>query len=72
MSSLWKKIEFYKGKSNYKAIVIAAWICGAEPLWGFRSKAQTICWLFNDFKAIKQLTMALRNYILRLRSYTSS
>ena len=28
MSVLWKKIEFYKGKSSCKVIVIAAWIWG--------------------------------------------
>ena len=31
MSVLWKKIEFYKGKSYRKAIVIAAWGLRQSP-----------------------------------------
>ena len=31
MSVLWKKIEFYKGKGDCEAIVIAAWDLGQSP-----------------------------------------
>ena len=31
MSVLWKKIDFYKGKSDCETIVIAAWGMGQIP-----------------------------------------
>ena len=55
-----KKIELYKGKTNCKVIVIAAWdlrqsLCGVS-----RSKARKTFWLFNIFKTIKRLTIVLK------------
>ena len=61
MSFLWKKIEFYKGKNDCKAIVIAGWNLGGVS-------GRKMFWLFNIFKVIKQLTITLKNYILGLIS----
>ena len=58
MSILWKKNEFYKGKSHCEAVVIAAWCLGQIP--------------GGVFKAIKRHIMSLKNYIHGLRSHTSS
>ena len=65
MSVSWKKVEFYKGKSNCKAIVILQCGSRAEPLWGFRGKAPKIIWLFHVFKALKQHTVGLKKLDLR-------
>ena len=54
---LWKKIEFYKGKSGCKGIVIAAWDLGQSPCGISGCK---IFWLFNIFKGIKQHRMKLK------------
>ena len=62
MSLLWKKIELYKGKSNCKLITIAAWGLGQRPGGLSRGKAPNVVGLFNTFKTIKHLTMALKNY----------
>ena len=72
MSILWKKIEFYKGQTDCEAIVIAAWGLDQSPGGLSEGKVQKPFWLFNVFKAIKRLTMALKNYIHGLRCYTSS
>ena len=72
MSVWWKNIEFYKEKSDCKAIAIAAW--GLRPSLVGISRGQNpkIVLLFNVFKAIKRLTTALKIYIHGLRSYTIS
>ena len=56
MSALLKEIEFYKKKADRSLVGFQ----GVEPR------------LLNVFKAIKQLTMALKNYVQGLRIYTSS
>ena len=43
-----------------------------EPWWGFKRQSLNSYWLFNDFKAIKWVTIVLKNYIYGLRSYASS
>ena len=72
MSVLFKEIKFYKGKSYCKEIVIAAWNLGKIPGGVSGGKAPKIFWLFNVFKAINQPTMAIKDYIHGLISYTSS
>ena len=57
MPVLWKKIEFYKGKSNSKLIAIGAWELG-QRLCGV--SGSNIFWLFNIFNVIKQVIMALK------------
>ena len=59
MSVLWKKIEFIKGQSNFKAIVIAAWGLGQSP-GGFSEGKAPQSFVFYVFKVIKWFTMALK------------
>ena len=58
-----KKIEFHKGKSDCKAIVIAAWGLRKSP-GGVLGARPQIFWLFNVFQAIKQLKMALTTILI--------
>ena len=60
MSVLWKKIEFYKGKSDCKAIKIPAWDLGQNFCGVSGGKACKTFWLFNIHKTIKQLTTAFK------------
>ena len=64
-------IEFYKGKSVCKTIVFAAWGLGQSPGGLSGGKDLIFFWLFNVFKVIEWLTVAL-NKLYDLRSYTSS
>ena len=66
MSVLWKKIEFYGEKSGDRN---RNWDLSQSP--GLVSGGQSPN-IVNVFKAIKPLTMALKNHIYGLRSYTSS
>ena len=69
MSNLWRKIEFYKGKSGD---------CNCN--WGLRQSPGVVsedkvlfCFCFvNVFKAIKLLAMGFQNSIHGLRGCTSS
>ena len=60
MSVFWKKIEFYKGKNDRKAIVFATWDLKQSPVRLLRAKRSKQFWFFNIFKAIKPLTMAFK------------
>ena len=55
-----KKIEFYKGKSKCKGIVIAVWDLGKSLCAVSGGKAHKSFWLFNVITSIKQLTIALK------------
>ena len=71
MSVLWKKIEFYKGKSVCKAIVFAALGLQESPGGFFGAKDPN----FFDFSMSLRRSNGQwheRNYIQDLRSYTSS
>ena len=72
MSIFWKKIEFYKGKSVCKVIVFAAWSLGHSPGGLSGDKGPNFLAFQSLFNQIKWLTMALKNCIHHLRSYTSS
>ena len=66
MSVLWKKIEFYGEKSGDRN---RNWGLSQSP--GLVSGGQSPN-IVNVFKAIKPLTMVLKNHIYGLTSYTSS
>ena len=66
MSALWNKTEFYKEKSGH---CNCNWGQSQSPGVVSRGHRPNI---FNEFKAIKPLTMALKNSVHDLRCYTSS
>ena len=59
MFVFWKKIEFYKGQSDCEAIVIVAWDLGQSLDEPFLEEKPYKLLVFNIFKAITWLTMAL-------------
>ena len=69
MLTWWKKIEFYKQKSNCEAIETAVWYL--EKIHGRVSGGKANFYLFNVFKVIKQSTVDTV-HLYGLRSYISS
>ena len=72
MSVLLKESKFCKGEIDCEAIIIAAWSLVEIPGAISGGKAPKIFWLINAFKAIKQPTVALKDYFHGRRSYASS
>ena len=72
MDILLKEIEFYKEKSDSKAIIVAAWSLVQIPGGISGGKVPEIFWLYNVFKAVKQSTMALKDHVHGIRSHASS
>ena len=57
-------LVLFKGKSNCKAIVIAAWCLGQCPSGVLGGRSAKIFWLFNVLGAIKWHKMALKTIII--------
>ena len=74
-----KSVSIFPNKIFFFSFVVEDWVLygkkqlqshrncslgsGAEPWWAFNRQGPKIVWLFNVFKTIKHLTMALKNYI---------
>ena len=72
MSVNWKRIEFYKGNSGRKAIVLTTWGLGQSP-GGLSGGKGPNCFDFSmSLRQLKSLQEHQKTYIHALRSYTSS